>query len=223
VAPATLTQHQKGWAERDTALLIDRRKRLADDMTGIVPILASTTETCSDGCVGGMSGLPTIVCAGPPLTTSGGHCHYLGGATEQGTDAVRRTVHAHAERGVDVIKVMASGGLLTSGTREAQSQFTPSELWAIVDEAHHLGLPVTAHGTPAIAGGERRRRPRARHALDPRGHREPRGSHRRDRGATPPDQRDRRLRPRTRRAARRGHIRPASTSRSQCRISAILP
>jgi imidazolonepropionase-like amidohydrolase len=100
----------------------------------------------------GTSGLPTIVCAGPPLTTPGGHCHYLGGATERGTDAVRRAVRTHAERGVDVIKVMASGGLLTPGTREEQSQFTPDEMRAIVDEAHHLGLPVTAHahGTPAI-------------------------------------------------------------------------
>jgi imidazolonepropionase-like amidohydrolase len=100
----------------------------------------------------GTPGLPTIVCAGPPLTTPGGHCHYLGGATERGAGAVRGAVRAHAERGVDVIKVMASGGLLTPGTRETESQFTPDELRAIVDEAHHLGLPVTAHahGTPAI-------------------------------------------------------------------------
>lgn len=100
----------------------------------------------------GTSGLPTILCAGPPLTTPGGHCHYLGGETERGTDAVRRAVRTHAERGVDVIKVMASGGLMTPGTRQAESQFTLDELRAIVDETHSLGLPVTAHahGTPAI-------------------------------------------------------------------------
>jgi imidazolonepropionase-like amidohydrolase len=51
-------------------------------------------------------GLPTIVASGPPLTTPGGHCHYLGG---ESTD-VRATIRAHAERGVDVIKIMASGG-----------------------------------------------------------------------------------------------------------------
>jgi len=92
------------------------------------------------------------LCAGPPITTPGGHCHFLGGVTQRGTDAVRRAVCAHAERGVDVIKVMASGGLMTEGTRESQSQFTPDELSAIIDEAHRLGLPVTAHahGTPAI-------------------------------------------------------------------------
>ncbi len=100
----------------------------------------------------GTNGLPTIVCAGPPLTTPGGHCHFLGGVTERGADAVRGAVRDHAERGVDVIKVMASGGLMTEGTNEAQSQFTVEELRAIVDEAHRLGLPVTAHahGTPAI-------------------------------------------------------------------------
>ena len=100
----------------------------------------------------GSPGLPTILCAGPPITTPGGHCHFLGGVTERGTDAVRRAVRARAERGVDVIKVMASGGLMTEGTRESQSQFTLDELSAIIDEAHHLGLPVTAHahGTPAI-------------------------------------------------------------------------
>ncbi len=102
--------------------------------------------------VRGTPGLPTIVCAGTPLTTPGGHCHYLGGVTDRGPDAVRHAVRTHAERGVDVIKVMASGGVLTPGTRETLSQFTPEELGAIVDETHRLGLPVTAHahGTPAI-------------------------------------------------------------------------
>ena len=46
---------------------------------------------------------------------------------------MRGAVRDHAERGVDVIKVMASGGLMTEGTKEAQSQFTVEELRAIVD------------------------------------------------------------------------------------------
>ncbi|HEX5812582.1 MAG TPA: amidohydrolase family protein [Pseudonocardia sp.] len=93
-------------------------------------------------------GLPTIVASGPPLTTPGGHCHYLGG---ESTD-VRATIRAHAERGVDVIKIMASGGNLTPGSRPEIGQFEPDELRAAVDEAHRLGLPVTAHvhGTQAV-------------------------------------------------------------------------
>src|SRR5439155_3050951 len=56
-------------------------------------------------------GLPTIVAAGPPITTPEGHCHFLGGVTTGA--AIRDAVREHAERGVDVIKVMASGGNMT--------------------------------------------------------------------------------------------------------------
>jgi len=87
--------------------------------------------------------LPTIVAAGPPLTTPGGHCHYLG-AGVRGPD-LRRAVREHAGRGVDVIKIMASGGNLTPGTRVGEAQFAVADLRAAVDEAHRLGLPVTAH------------------------------------------------------------------------------
>jgi imidazolonepropionase-like amidohydrolase len=95
--------------------------------------------------------LPTIVAAGPPITTPGGHCHSLGGEAI-GVDGVRAAVRAHAAAGVDVIKIMASGGNLTPGTLPELPQFGPGELRAAVDEAHRLGLPVTAHahGTQAI-------------------------------------------------------------------------
>ena len=95
-----------------------------------------------DGAVPGP--LPTILAAGPPITTPGGHCHFLGGAAT-GVDGVRSAVRERAERGVDVIKVMASGGELTPGSVSHDPQFTPDELRALVDEAHRCGLPVTAH------------------------------------------------------------------------------
>ncbi len=93
----------------------------------------------------GEPGLPTIVSAGPPITTPAGHCYFLGGATEPTVGAVRTAVRTHAERGVDVIKIMASGGTLTPGTRQEVAQFPPVALAAAVDEAHRHGLPVTAH------------------------------------------------------------------------------
>src|SRR5688572_701210 len=100
----------------------------------------------------GQDDLPTILAAGPPVTTPAGHCHFLGGGVECEVGAVRAAVREHAERGVDVIKVMASGGTMTPGTLQERAQFTPDALGAIVDEAHRLGLPVTAHahGTDAI-------------------------------------------------------------------------
>ncbi|MBV8221412.1 MAG: amidohydrolase family protein [Solirubrobacterales bacterium] len=88
--------------------------------------------------------LPTIVAAGPPITSPGGHCHFLGG-TANGTAGVRAAVAERAERGVGVIKVMASGGSITAGSCPHEPQFGRDELRAAVEEAHRRGLPVTAH------------------------------------------------------------------------------
>ena len=87
---------------------------------------------------------PTILAAGPPLTSPGGHCSSMGGEAA-GTEALRRAVAERAERGADVVKIMTSGGAMTSGTDMLASQFTLGELRAVVEEAHRLGLPVTAH------------------------------------------------------------------------------
>ncbi|GIH90619.1 amidohydrolase family protein [Planobispora siamensis] len=95
--------------------------------------------------------LPTIVAAGPPITSEDGHCHFLGGCAT-GVDGIRAAVREHAERGVDVIKIMASGGNLTPGSRPELPQFDLDELRAAVEEAHRHDLPITAHahGTRAV-------------------------------------------------------------------------
>ncbi|MFP5377212.1 MAG: amidohydrolase family protein [Acidimicrobiia bacterium] len=66
---------------------------------------------------------------------------------------MRAAVAAHAARGVDVIKVMASGGFITPGSAAERPQFGPDELRAAVEAAHAHGLPLTAHAhsTAAIA------------------------------------------------------------------------
>jgi imidazolonepropionase-like amidohydrolase len=87
-------------------------------------------------------GLPRVVAAGPPLTTPGGHCHFLGGTVEGDP---RRAVAEHVARGVDVVKVMASGGFATPDSDQLGGQFTVPELTAAVDEAHRAGLPLVAH------------------------------------------------------------------------------
>ena len=99
----------------------------------------------------GRMDLPTIVAAGPPITTPSGHCHYLGGTAEPTIEGVRAAVREHATRGVDVIKIMASGGNMTPGSRQDLAQFPPEVLRAAVDEAHRLGLPVTAHAHAVAA------------------------------------------------------------------------
>ena len=95
---------------------------------------------------------PRILTAGPPVTTPGGHCWFLGGAVE-GVEGVRAGVRERAEHGVDVIKVMATGGEMTVGTHSFEPQFGVDELRAAVDQAHKLGLRVTAHahGVSGIA------------------------------------------------------------------------
>src|SRR5580765_2958996 len=67
-------------------------------------------------------GEPHVVAAGPPLTTPGGHCHYLGGEV-RGEAEIRSAIAARVDHRVDVVKVMASGGMLTPGTDELAPQF----------------------------------------------------------------------------------------------------
>ncbi len=89
---------------------------------------------------------PDIVPAGPPITVPGGHCWFLGGATT-GT-GIRAAVREHADRGAAVIKIMSTGGHMTSGPDVdalAACQFNADELRAAADEAHRHGLPITAH------------------------------------------------------------------------------
>jgi len=94
---------------------------------------------------------PTIIASGPPVTSTGGHCHFLGGEAS-GTEAIARAVAERVQHGVDIIKVMASGGVNTPGSDVMLTQFTRPELTLLVEQAHAAGLPVTAHahGTPAV-------------------------------------------------------------------------
>ena len=87
---------------------------------------------------------PTILASGPPLTSIGGHCHYMGGEVS-GADAIAAAIDERVERGVDIVKVMASGGMGTLGTDVMGTQFSTEEMRLLVGRAHAAGLPVTAH------------------------------------------------------------------------------
>jgi imidazolonepropionase-like amidohydrolase len=92
----------------------------------------------------GVNGLPTVIASGAPLTSTQGHCWWLGGEAT-GPEQLRAAVRRRAEKGADVIKIMASGGAMTPGSDTMSPQFTADELAAAVAEAHTLGLPITAH------------------------------------------------------------------------------
>ena len=93
---------------------------------------------------------PTVLGSGPPITTVGGHCWNMGGAVS-GPAELRAAVAARAERGASVVKIMASGGFLTPGSRVDAGQFSEAELRIVVEEAHRRGLPVTAHAHPLVS------------------------------------------------------------------------
>lgn len=101
---------------------------------------------------------PQVLAAGPPITRSGGHCWYLGGEADD-TDQLVAAVHARADHDTDLLKIMATGGMSTSGSNAAAAQYTLDELRAVTRAAHDRGLPVSAHAhaargiTDAVAVG----------------------------------------------------------------------
>jgi len=91
--------------------------------------------------------IPTVRCAGPPITVPNGHCWYLGGEVDphDGEGALRGAVRERVEHGCDIVKVMVTGGFLTPTNPMWRSQFSFDDLRVMVDEAHLHGLPVAAH------------------------------------------------------------------------------
>ena len=87
---------------------------------------------------------PRIIAAGLAICMPGGHARFIGRETA-GVDAVRAAVREEIQAGADVIKVIASGGVLTPGTSPDEAQMTVDELRAAVDEASRQGRRVAAH------------------------------------------------------------------------------
>ncbi|HZD30504.1 MAG TPA: amidohydrolase family protein [Candidatus Angelobacter sp.] len=97
---------------------------------------------------------PRMDASGPALSITGGHCDdnllpYEWHATEvgvaDGVENVQHKVREIIKYGADVIKVCATGGVLSLGDNPQASQFTQAELNAIVADAHRLGRKVAAH------------------------------------------------------------------------------
>ena len=106
---------------------------------------------------------PRIEAAGHSFGITGGHCDengykpgmmdadYRTGVAD-GVDEVRKAVRYQVKYGADVIKICATGGVLSEGDAVGATQYTLEEMKAVVDEARKLDRKVAAHahGTEGI-------------------------------------------------------------------------
>ena len=114
-----------------------------------------------DGIEAGEVEGPRLFVSGPALGITGGHCdetllapefHFKASGVADGPWAARARVRENVKYGVDLIKICASGGVLSKGDSPGAPQYTLEEMTAIVEEAHKLGRKVAAHahGTVSI-------------------------------------------------------------------------
>ena len=97
---------------------------------------------------------PHMQVSGPALGITGGHCddnllpfeyHQVGEGVADGIAAVQQKVRQNIKYGADVIKICATGGVLSKGDDPQAAQYTLEEMKAIVADAHRLGRKVAAH------------------------------------------------------------------------------
>ncbi|WP_220463250.1 amidohydrolase family protein [Colwellia sp. BRX10-4] len=104
---------------------------------------------------------PRIWAAGHSISITGGHCDdnfsppeakSISGGVANGPWAVRAKVRENIKYGANTIKVCATGGVFSKGTKVGIQQLTEEEMKAAVDEAHLRGLITAAHahGTSGI-------------------------------------------------------------------------
>jgi imidazolonepropionase-like amidohydrolase len=97
---------------------------------------------------------PHMQVSGPPLGITGGHCddnllpfsyHQTAEGVADGVEAVQHKVRETIKYGADLIKICATGGVLSKGDDPQAAQYTLEEMKAIVADAHRLGRKVAAH------------------------------------------------------------------------------
>jgi imidazolonepropionase-like amidohydrolase len=114
-------------------------------------------DAINDGDVQG----PRMLVSGNPLGITGGHCDNnllppeykdVSRGVADGPWAARAKVREMVKYGADLIKICASGGVLSKGDEAGAQQYTLEEMKAIVEEAHKLERKVAAHahGTSSI-------------------------------------------------------------------------
>ncbi|MEM7218419.1 MAG: amidohydrolase family protein [Pseudomonadota bacterium] len=87
---------------------------------------------------------PRLLCAGQPITSVGGHCHFWGGeatTVEEGEAVFARQL----EHGADLLKIMATGGRFTPDSKPSKAQFPLAFIQAMVAAADAAGVHTAAH------------------------------------------------------------------------------
>ena len=94
---------------------------------------------------------PHMACAGRVITMTGGH-GWKSGLESDGADECRKHARELLKHGVDLIKIMATGGVMTPGVEPGSAQLTMEEMKAAIDEAHKADRKTATHaqGTQGI-------------------------------------------------------------------------
>jgi len=104
----------------------------------------------------GLMAGPTVYGSGQPIVMTGGHGYPL--STEaDGEDEIRKAARMTLKAGADVLKLMATGGVLTPGADPGSPQLSEKELRVAVEEARHAGKTTASHaqGTEGIQNAVR--------------------------------------------------------------------
>src|SRR5215831_16765155 len=148
---------------------VNARKTLEAGFTsvrdvGSLPFLAvDLRNSINEGLIPG----PRVVASGPAISITGGHGDLNNYSPQtrvtmfpeerdfqiaDGVDQIRHVVRAQVKYGVDVIKIMATGGVLSRGDSPGAPQYTLEELKTAAETAHMAGRKIAAHahGTEGI-------------------------------------------------------------------------
>jgi imidazolonepropionase-like amidohydrolase len=114
------------------------------DLGGREYVEIAVRRAIQDGLIDG----PRIVAAGRPVCMTGGHGHWLAREAD-GPDDARRAVREQLKAGADVIKIIATGGVMTPGVEPGSPQLTLEEMRAAIEEARRAGRRTAAHAMAA--------------------------------------------------------------------------
>src|SRR5437016_5405588 len=116
------------------------------DLGGVDEIALALRDATRAGLIPG----PRILAAARGICMTGGHGWRFGREAD-GPDDVRKGVREQLKAGADVIKIFASGGVMTPGVEPGSAQLTPEEIRAAIEEASRAGRRTAAHAQ-ATAG-----------------------------------------------------------------------